>query len=288
MRLDLEPGKYIAAISGGVDSMVLLDLLSNLPGIEIVVAHFNHGMREDSRRDEQLVRAAAEKYGLSIEAGYGKLGAAASEETARRARYYFLETSRRKHAADKIITAHHQDDWIETAFINLLRGSGRLGLSSIASNPEVLRPLLGTPKSDILDYARKNKLLWREDPTNSDEKYLRNHLRRQILPKISRQQRRDLVLRLRKMEKLNREISRLLEDMTPDDISRYEFAQLPVKLGNELLVEWLRRNNIGDYDARTIQRLNMTIRTARPRTTHPIRSTARLQIDESKARLIRT
>src|SRR4051812_31887046 len=115
MKVKVPRGKYILAVSGGVDSMVLLDLLARKPGIELVVAHFDHGIRPDSKKDEVLVRKAAASYGVAFEPGQGNLGPAASEATARQARYHFLDEVLTKHQALKIITAHHQDDAIETA-----------------------------------------------------------------------------------------------------------------------------------------------------------------------------
>src|SRR5258708_37503607 len=100
MKVNTPPGKYILAVSGGVDSMVLLDLLSKKPDVELVVAHFNHGIRADSNLDEELVEKAAQKHGLFHEVGYGKLGAGASEETAREASYKFLKSAARKHKAN--------------------------------------------------------------------------------------------------------------------------------------------------------------------------------------------
>jgi tRNA(Ile)-lysidine synthase len=141
MKIKIPKGKYVVAVSGGVDSMVLLDLLSRKPGIELVVAHFNHGIRPDANKDEELAVTRSEQLNLPIEVGYGHLGAKCSEEHARKARYAFLQKISLLHNADKIITAHHQDDLIETALINTIRGTGRKGFVSISNNEKVLRPL---------------------------------------------------------------------------------------------------------------------------------------------------
>src|SRR5438270_2251525 len=118
MKVNVPPGRYVLAVSGGVDSMVLLDLLAKLPGLELVVAHFNHGIRPESVNDEELVANRAKRLNLPLELGYASLGQGASEATARQARYQFLEAVQKKYKAKAIITAHHQDDWIETAVIN--------------------------------------------------------------------------------------------------------------------------------------------------------------------------
>src|SRR5581483_3464845 len=156
-------GRYIVAVSGGLDSMALLNMLSNLPEVKPIVAHFNHGMRVDSKLDEDLVTRTAIRLGLPLEIGHGRLGKNASEAKARTARYSFLVRVQQKHKAKAIITAHHQDDLIETAIINILRGTGRRGLTALAQNRNVVRPLLDMSKAEIIKYAKRSNLEWRED-----------------------------------------------------------------------------------------------------------------------------
>ena len=209
---DLKPGKYVVAVSGGVDSMVLLDLLSNLPGIELVVAHFNHGIREDSDQDEELVILTSRKYELPIEIGYGNLGHDASEEMARKARYNFLNLVKAKHKAKAIITAHHQDDLIETALVNILRGTGPQGLVAISANKQVLRPLLGFSKKEIISYAKAHNLAWREDSSNLQTDYLRNYVRYNVVGKMSANERQQILKNIdhiaqNKQPSANRQIS---------------------------------------------------------------------------------
>jgi tRNA(Ile)-lysidine synthase len=122
MAILIHPGKYVVAVSGGVDSVVLLDHLAGHPEYELVVAHFDHGIRDDSREDEAFVRSLAEKYNVPFESKREDLGKQASEELARDRRYAFLRSVAGKHNA-QIITAHHADDAVETIAINLLRGT---------------------------------------------------------------------------------------------------------------------------------------------------------------------
>src|SRR5882724_12578395 len=110
----IAPGRYIVAVSGGVDSMVLLDMLRRQPGLDVVVAHVDHGVRVDSHEDTTLVEHYATKYGLTCLVTQLKLGSGVSEETARVARYDFLQKCCKTQNAIGIITAHHQDDLIET------------------------------------------------------------------------------------------------------------------------------------------------------------------------------
>ncbi len=188
----LKPGNYVVAVSGGVDSVVLLDLLSRQKDLNLTIAHFDHGIREDSYKDAKFVEGLAKNYQLPLVSKVVSLGKNTSEEKARDARYKFL----RKVAKDsnaKLALAHHQDDVLETIIINLLRGTGWRGLSSLRSTEETPRPLLEFSKQNILNYANKHKLKWREDPTNQDTKYLRNYVRLKILPRFNKESRESLV-----------------------------------------------------------------------------------------------
>lgn len=157
-----KPGKYVVAVSGGVDSMALLDLLQAHGDYELVVAHLDHGIRSDSGEDRQLVEQAAEAVGLPFFYKEAKLGAGTSEAAARKVRYAFLNKIKTKQGAAAIITAHHQNDVLETAIINIIRGTGRKGLTSLGSN-EIVRPLLNVSKAALIQYAKKHNLQWRED-----------------------------------------------------------------------------------------------------------------------------
>jgi tRNA(Ile)-lysidine synthetase-like protein len=121
----LKKGRYIVGVSGGVDSIVLLDLLAQQPGVKLIIAHFDHGIREDSAQDALFVQKVAEKYDLSFVAERGDLGRHASEAEARRARYAFFNKLIIQFEADALITAHHQDDLIETARDKLIAKCGR-------------------------------------------------------------------------------------------------------------------------------------------------------------------
>lgn len=166
------------AVSGGVDSVVLLDILSRQNDSELIVAHFDHGIRDDSHLDAEFVKSLANKYGLKFESRREELGPKASEELARDRRYGFLRELAGKYDA-KIVTAHHIDDVIETIAINLLRGTGWRGLSVLDS--DIIRPLTDKTKSDLVKYAKENGLDWRDDITNSGDKYLRNRVRKNLL-----------------------------------------------------------------------------------------------------------
>lgn len=172
----------IAAVSGGVDSAVMLHHIATKPDSVAVVAHYDHGIREDSADDARFVKGLAEKYGLRFELGEGHLGANASEDRARSARHTFLREVSQKYGGVKIATAHHRDDTIETAIINILRGTGRRGMSALRETDLYLRPLISWTKPRIYEYAVQNRLEWVEDPTNASDKYLRNRVRHKLIP----------------------------------------------------------------------------------------------------------
>jgi tRNA(Ile)-lysidine synthetase-like protein len=173
----LSAGRYVIAVSGGVDSVVLLDMLANQSGLDLIVTHFDHGVRNDSAMDALFVSDLAKKYELPFETKREELGPSTSEDTARTRRYEFLRAVAKKYDA-KIVTAHHADDVIETIAINLLRGTGWRGLAVLDS--DIVRPLTDMTKSEIIDYANEHQLTWREDSTNAGDEYLRNRIRRKL------------------------------------------------------------------------------------------------------------
>ncbi len=264
------------AVSGGVDSMALLHMLANKPGFELVVGHFNHNIREDSGLDEQLVRKTAKKYNLIYETASANNGELKSEESARNARYAFLARIKNEYKAKAIITAHHQDDKIETALLNVIRGTGRKGLSAISDNKGIIRPLLGVSKNELLNYAKQNNIIWYEDPTNLSLDYTRNRLRLSAMPNLTDRNREKIIRKLDKVAKLNKDIddkiATISQTISKDGkINRVVFNNLPDAVGKELIAYWLRCQNIQDFDKPTIDRLSSVIKTAKNNTRHPIK-----------------
>ena len=304
--LQIKAGVYVLAVSGGVDSMVLLDILAKpansrepvansrpkpkAESYQLVVAHFNHGIRGDSDEDEQLVTKSAAKYKLPLEIGRTKLGVGTSEEKARQARYEFLYRIKEKRQARAIITAHHQDDLIETALINILRGTGRRGPTAMAQNPDIIRPLLNTPKSELVQYAKAHKLDWREDVTNKDTRYLRNYIRLKVVPRLSASQRQELLAHITELNRLNPvldlEIANLSQSLLfGNKIKRQKFISLPAEIAAEVLTYLLRQENIRRFDRKTIDRLAVAIKTAKPGTKHDILKRSRLKVDKDFAEI---
>lgn len=271
--------------------MTLLDLLVNQSKLKLIVAHFNHGIRTDSNQDEKLVKAMAKKYDLAFEVKQAKLGPSTSEAKARMARYQFLERVQLKYHAKAIITAHHQDDLIETAFINLSRGTGRRGLSSLASNRKVIRPLLHYPKNQLIAYAKDHNLTWREDKTNYDYKYLRNLIRANLATKMTASDKKKMLDNIDKVAVINNSInieiaklSRIL--IINNQLNRYKFIELPTEVADEMLLYWLKANKIKELNRPSIKRLSMAIKTGLPNTSQVINKQTKLSLHKSKAILL--
>jgi len=292
MRVIVPPGKYIVAVSGGVDSVALLDLLSNMPNLELVAAHFNHGIRQESGQDEAFVRNLAKRLGLKFEIGYGRLGAKASEEQARKARYQFLNEIKQKHEAAAIITAHHQDDVLETAAINILRGTGPRGLVAMAANQEIARPLLAVSKKDILDYAAKHKLEWVEDESNQDKRYLRNNVRQILQTKLTAELRQELLGYIEEVTANQQESDELAGSIgnylfeDDDTLKRSSFIFLPSEVASEMVLLWLRRHGVS-ADRPLVNRLSVLIKTGRPGSLHDVDKAHKLRLSRENAYLRR-
>jgi len=269
MDIVVEPGTYVVAVSGGVDSMVLLDLLRQQSDIKLVVAHYDHGIRDDSDLDRQLVQQVTKKHGLPFVYDHGSLGAGASEATARSARYEFLHRVRQASGAKAIITAHHEDDLLETAVLNMLRGTGRRGLTSLGSSDTVLRPLLHIPKTELITYARQQELPWNEDSTNIDTQYTRNAVRHQIMPRFAAEHRQEMTTHIRRLHEVSHELEHQLEhylhlQTEAKTLDRADFIRLPHIVAREVMAAWLRHNGTTNYDKRTLERLVVAAKTFRP------------------------
>lgn len=289
MLEQIQSGRYVVAVSGGVDSVALLNMLSKRPQLELVVAHFDHGIRPDSAEDLRFVEALAASYNLPFVGRAGKLGAGASEATARTARYDFLHEVMREHQAQAIITAHHQDDLLETAMLNLLRGTGRKGLTALQSRPGITRPLLAISKAKLKDYALQHQLEWREDSTNLDQKYLRNYIRHSLVSRLDADTRQGLLRLLDKQQLTNQAIDALLVKYLAEQgskaLQRAAFVQLPHDVAKEVLAAWLRQHELRDFDRRLLERLTVAAKTGRPGQRFPIRKNHYLVIQKDSLAL---
>ncbi|MBU3665031.1 MAG: tRNA lysidine(34) synthetase TilS [Chthoniobacterales bacterium] len=189
----------VVGVSGGMDSVVLLDLLRRAGFSRLVVAHFHHGLRgRAADEDARFVESLAQKNAMAFVAGRGKTRARAAgkhesiEEAARKLRRAFFRRAARKHGAALIFLAHHANDAAETVLFHLARGSGLRGMGSLresspleGSSAEIARPLLGFTRREIESYANSHRLEFRHDESNFSRCHTRNRIRHDVLPALA-------------------------------------------------------------------------------------------------------
>ncbi|AWH85984.1 tRNA lysidine(34) synthetase TilS [Flavobacterium album] len=185
----LKEKKLLLAVSGGLDSMVLTDLLQQL-NYDVSIAHCNFNLRgKESDGDEDFIINYAKEnsfhyfvthFNTELFASDNKLSI---QVAARKLRYLWFDELLQENNLDYLLTAHHLDDSLETFLINLTRGTGLEGLTGIPQqNGKIIRPLLPFTRDEILVYAKENNIRWREDSSNASDKYLRNKLRHDVVP----------------------------------------------------------------------------------------------------------
>ncbi len=215
--------KLVVAVSGGVDSVTLLNMLRELQdfyGWQMVVAHINHNARSSSARDAEFVGGLAESYSLPFYLEKLNNDTAKTEAAWRAARYAFLERLRDDLNYHMIVTAHHGDDRIETAVFNSIRGAEREGITALkAKRGNIVRPLLPFSKAEIITYANLQGLPFVTDETNTDIGFSRNYVREELLPLGStmyRNFRHSFHTVLNHLEELNTKISVGLKNVIND------------------------------------------------------------------------
>lgn len=190
--------KLIIGVSGGADSVVLLHLLKRLQqeylwGIEMFVVHVNHGIRGTEADEDQLfVENLCKEWGVPFQSytisvpELALVHKKSLEEMGREVRYKLFEKIRTEKKFDYILVAHHQNDQAETILMNLIRGSGTTGLIGMTpQNGRVLRPLLCVSRHQIITYCKENNLSYKTDSTNEEEQYLRNKIRKRVMPVLN-------------------------------------------------------------------------------------------------------
>jgi tRNA(Ile)-lysidine synthase len=201
----ISPGsRIVCGVSGGVDSMVLLHSLAKVSEIHdldwtLCAAHLDHQLRADSSRDAEFVRVQAERMGLLCSIATIDVSAEASncgksiEAAGREQRYSFYADAARKTGAEFVAVGHHADDQAETVLLRMIRGTGLRGLGAMrpvrrlvrGSSIKLVRPLLELRRQDILEYATRNRIEYREDSTNADhEAATRNFVRHRLIPEL--------------------------------------------------------------------------------------------------------
>ncbi len=196
-RLFFGVTKLVVAVSGGADSVALLDWLATAgpPGLTLIVAHLHHGLRGDAAAADanfvaeraryynvQFVQQTVDVKSLAISSG------TSLEEAGREARYRFFYSVCAEQGAEAVAVAHHADDQAETVLLRLIRGAGTGGLSAMRGrSPEgrIVRPFLTIRRVQIEDYLRQKGLAWRDDASNDDQTFLRNRVRHELLPLLT-------------------------------------------------------------------------------------------------------
>ncbi len=183
----------LVAVSGGLDSVALTNLLHKA-NFRFSIVHCNFGLRgNESEEDEFFVRELANHYGVACFHKYFNVKYLVEKEqisiqlAARNMRYQWFETLLKDYGYQYLLTAHHQNDVLETVLYNLVKGTGIAGLHGIKPKKEqIVRPLLFATKQEIIDYVQQNNLKWREDSSNVSNKYSRNLLRNEVIPLLKR------------------------------------------------------------------------------------------------------
>ena len=181
----------VLALSGGVDSMVLFDLLKKV-GFNIIIAHVNHHKREESLAEEKYIRSFGEKFNTPVEVLDYFHETENFQAEAHNHRYNFFYQVAIKYNASSIITAHHYQDNLETIVMNIIKGSNIYGYAGIKdittyNDMTVIRPLINVSKNDIYKYALENDITYFEDSSNASDDYLRNRIRHHVIPLLEKE-----------------------------------------------------------------------------------------------------
>jgi tRNA(Ile)-lysidine synthase len=180
-------GEALVAVSGGPDSVALLDVLNEIGSeleLSLVVVHVDHGIQSASRAVGQSVKKLAEQYRLPFETTELNLGPEATETEARAARYAWLREVQQRRGSRYVVTAHHEDDQVETIVLRTLRGSAPAGFAGIRARSRggLVRPLLPFSRRELAEYAQARGLPVHDDPANRDPRHLRSWVRATLLP----------------------------------------------------------------------------------------------------------
>lgn len=227
--------RVLVALSGGLDSCVLLHLLRfrlQALALELVAAHFDHAMRPDSAGDARWVRGLTRAWRVPLREERSSRPLSGETE-ARRRRYEFLHRARREEDASLILTGHHADDQVETILFRIARGTGVRGLAGIwpRSSAGVCRPLLDESRADLETYADAVKLRTRVDPTNLELAASRNRIRLEVLPKLQEVHpgaRRGILRLGRNARRMSRALDAFLEPALEDVLVERSEGRLTV------------------------------------------------------------
>lgn len=269
----LEGRNIIIAVSGGIDSIILLHALAKLQGrlaYKLHVVHVNHGVRaKEADTDEEFVKEIAAKLKVPVITHKLKIPLGkASENNLREKRYHILFAEKKKLNASVIITAHHRDDLIETRLMRLLQGTGIHGLKAMTflSSDEIMRPLLELSRRDIEDYAKKLNLRWRNDATNSDTTKFRNWIRRNWIARLKMDHPGYVDNLFESLERLVRQSEALETAATKKDFTYFSrehlINQSTIKVEEEIY-NFLRHNTVDRVTSQHVAEFKKRLETNR-------------------------
>ncbi len=245
----------IVGVSGGPDSLCLLDVLVHLD-YNIIIAHFDHCLRSESRAEAQAVKKTAEDMGIPFLLGqknvvrYAETHRLSVEEASRVARYEFIFQQAERHGVQAVAIGHNADDQVETVLMRFLRGSGLEGLMGIPPvRGKIIRPLIECSRAEIEEYCKENKIGYRVDSSNKEVVYFRNKIRLELLPLLSKDYNKnikDIMLRLRSIISevsayLNQETELLFKEVARREspemviIDLKKFTSLPLALKRRII-----------------------------------------------------
>lgn len=251
--------RIILAISGGLDSVVLLDLMKELSSpceLELYLLHIHHGLSD--KKEIQSYRDRAKKFVSRLSRSYGleflcpdpPKSLLKSEENFRHFRLFHFKKILKQKQADAIALAHNNNDLLETRLIQLVRGCGKEGLKGMkAWEPPYLRPLLTFSRQEIKDYALEKKLKWKEDPSNKNNHYLRNWIRNKWLVDLENKRSGSVKSLARSLESLclsqNEDLCFLA--VTSQGIKRKLLMEMPLKEQKRVLAFYMRKLGLSNY-----------------------------------------
>lgn len=273
---------YLVGVSGGRDSLVLLDLLHKEGYKKLILCHLNHRLRGNaSAADARFVARLGEQYDYAVETGTANVRELAKarkesiETAARNARWAFFANVSARTRCRRILLAHHADDQVETVLMSLFRGAGLSGLGGmekIASRRighrkmEVIRPMLEIWREEIDAYAESNNLRHREDASNASGEYLRNRVRNELLPAIRQIFRKDVRQSIERLSKIvsadDKWLTRLTEELDVSDGENLDVKKLRAEslaAQRRAIQSWLRRQKVADAGFEEIERVRSLI-----------------------------
>lgn len=268
--------RYLIGVSGGRDSIALLDWLLECGYRKLVVCHLDHRLRgRSSAADARFVERLATASGLIFEGAVVDVRNLAAktkrsiELAARSARYSFFAEVARRRRCKTIFLGHHAGDLVETFLINLFRGAGTRGLRSIACSTDreidgveltIIRPLLASTRAEIDEYLTSRGLKFREDASNESLEPLRNRVRHRIIPFLEREFGRDISSAIQRVATIASDEDAVLEELIPASatsakLSVAELCKMPVALQRRCIANWLRTRSIMNIGFEMVERV---------------------------------